>query len=243
MAKARQKRPAYKPYVAPDLPTDPWMPFYPAHAKALENRRTLNSSHKRHSSLGLSFQMWTFYNFRFLLAGDLAGDWAPFGGISAQLTHLGLLISMAVVENATIAMTYAKFFREQSAHLARLRTTTIDWAHFLSEEDGVINLNVLRELGQLQTARQIPTKTDHPANKWQQFPPQSGQRGRQGQEMERRQEMQQTSPKLVGREGQVSFLLEPTSMAEQQQPDGQEHRGRDQHESSTRCDRYPGPTG
>ena len=123
MTKARQKRPAYRPYVIPDLSKEPWRPFYPAHSKALDSWRTLNGLRKKPSPLGLSFQFWTFYNLRFLLAGDLAGCWAPFGGMSAQLTHLGLILNMAVLENATIAMTYAKQFRDQAAHLARQRAS------------------------------------------------------------------------------------------------------------------------
>ena len=63
---------------------------------------------------------------------DLTGAWTPFGGMSAQLTHLGLVLDMSVVENATIAMTYAKYFREQAAHLARQRAATIDRPHFLA---------------------------------------------------------------------------------------------------------------
>ena len=147
LTKAKQKRPAYKPYVVPDLSKEPWRPFYPAHAKALETWRALNNSHKKPSPLDLSFQTWVFYNLRFLLAGDLTGAWTPFGGMSAQLSHLGLLLNMSVIENATIAMTYSKLFREQAAHLARQRTTTVDWTSFLSEEDDVIKRNALRELG------------------------------------------------------------------------------------------------
>ena len=55
-------------------------------------------------------------------------------------------------------MTYAKQFREQASHLARQRTTSVDWVHFLSEEDDVIKKNVLRELGSTTTAL---TKNHH----------------------------------------------------------------------------------
>ena len=160
ITKALQKRPTYRPYVIPDLSKEPWRPFYPAHAKALEGWRTLNSSHKKPPPLDLSFQAWSFYNLRFLLAGDLAGAWAPFGGIAAQLSHLGLLLNMSVVENATIAMTYAKYFREQAAHLARQRTTAVDWPNFLAVEDDVIKRNVLRELGVATHNQKLPPTTN-----------------------------------------------------------------------------------
>ena len=90
--KAKQKRPAYHPYVTPDLSKEPWRPFYPAHAKAMDTWRTLNISHKKPSPLDFSFQAFVFYNLRFLLAGDLTGAWTPFGGISAQMTHFGLIL-------------------------------------------------------------------------------------------------------------------------------------------------------
>ena len=37
---------------------------------------------------------------RFILAGDLAGAWASFGGLAAQFTHLGTLLVIASAENA-----------------------------------------------------------------------------------------------------------------------------------------------
>ena len=167
IAKAKQKRPAYHPYVIPDLSKEPWRPFYPAHAKALESWKALNGSHKKPSPMDLSFQSWVFYNPRFLLAGDLAGCWAPFGGMSAQLTHFGLILNMAVLENATISMAYAKQFREQASHLARQRTTAVDWPQFLDEEDDVLKRNVLRELGHASATMKAVTKkqprTDPPA--------------------------------------------------------------------------------
>ena len=147
MTKARQKRPTYQPYATPDISQEPCRPFYPARTKAIETWKVLISSHKKPSPMDLSFQAWSFYNLRFLLAGGLAGAWAPFGGLSAQLAQLGLIFNMAAIENSTIAMTYSEHFRGQAAHLARQRAASVDWAHFLSEEDGVIKRNVLRGLG------------------------------------------------------------------------------------------------
>ena len=167
MPKTKQKRPAYHPYVIPDLSKEPWRPFYPAHTKAMESWRPLNGSRKKPSPMDLSFQSFVFYNLRFSLSGDLAGCWAPFGGISAQMTHFGLILNMAVVENATIAMTYDKQFMEQASHLARQRTTTVDWAHFLSGEDDVIKRNVLRVLGHasatMKAVTKKPTNPDQPS--------------------------------------------------------------------------------
>ena len=120
---------------------EPWRTFYPAHAKALGTWWPLNGSREKLPHLDLCLQTWAIYNLRLRLAWDLAGAWTPFGGVSAQLTHLGLIPNMSVIENATIAMTYAKHFREQAARLAPQRTTAVNWAQFLAEEDDVINRN------------------------------------------------------------------------------------------------------
>ena len=114
----------------PGLSKEPRRPFYPAHAKALETWRALNRSRKKLPPLDRIFQTWVFYNLRFRLAGGMAGAWSPFGGIAEQLTRHGLLPNMSAVENATIATTYAKLFREQAAQLARQRTATVNWTQF-----------------------------------------------------------------------------------------------------------------
>ena len=158
MTKAKQKRPSYQPYATPGLSTEPWRPFYPAHAKAMDTWKVPNGPRKKPSPNDLSCQAWTFYNLRCLLAGNLEGAWAPYGGIAAQMAHIGLILNMAVVENATIAMAYAKQFRGQAAHLARQRTATVDWAHLLAEEDDAIKRNVLRELGHATATMKHVTK-------------------------------------------------------------------------------------
>lgn len=86
----------------------------------------------------------------------------PSGGASAQLPHLGLILNMSVVENATIAMAYAKAFREEASHLARQRATNVNWTQFLSEEDDVTKRNVLREMGLGASAMKAPSKAFTP---------------------------------------------------------------------------------
>ena len=137
-AKAKLKRPPYIPFVIPDLKEQPWRPFYPAHTRAFENWQKLNSSHKKPTPMDTSFQAWTLYNMRFIISGELTGAWRTFGGISAQWSHFGLILNMAVVENATIAMAYEKNFRLEAAHLARMRADEIDWVKYLSTEDEII---------------------------------------------------------------------------------------------------------
>ena len=93
------------PHINPDLIKEPWRASYPAHTKALYTWGSLSGSREKTSPVDLSAHAWVFYNVRFLLVCELAGAWARFGGISAQLAHLGLIANMDVVENANIAMT------------------------------------------------------------------------------------------------------------------------------------------
>ena len=87
--------------------------------------------------------------------------------MSSQLTHFGLILNMAVIENATIAMTYAEQFREQAAHLARQRAASAGWHQFLPGGDDVLKRNVLREIGHasasMKVATEKPTNTDQTA--------------------------------------------------------------------------------
>ena len=181
MARACQKRPSFHPIATPGISKEPWRSFYAAYAKSLGEWGVLNISHKKPSPMDQIPQAWIFYNKRFLLDGGLVGAWAPFGGISSQLAHLGMILYIAAIGNATIAMNYAKHPREQVAHLELHRGTTVGWAHFISEEDDVIRRNVLRELGHdSATMRQVAkTKKGRPG-KGGKGPPKGDKGGRKG---------------------------------------------------------------
>ena len=43
---------------------------------------------------------------RYVLAGDLTGAWSPFGGLEAQMNHIGIVLDLAVTEHAGVALSY-----------------------------------------------------------------------------------------------------------------------------------------
>lgn len=59
----------------------------------------------------MSFRLFILIYLRFVLAGYLAGAWENFGGLSAQLTQLGALLSIATTENAMTSMAYGRSIR------------------------------------------------------------------------------------------------------------------------------------
>ena len=80
------------------------MPADPCFGRADETWEKLQATHKRPTTQTISFQALILNYLRFALAGDLAGDWANFGGLAAQFSHLGALLSIATTANATTAM-------------------------------------------------------------------------------------------------------------------------------------------
>ena len=95
---------AGSPYVVPDMSKKPWAVQQPAHTSALEEWPKLQKSHKRPGCQSLSINQWFPCNLRYILAGDLAGAWSPFGGMAARLNHVGIVLDLAVTEHAGVAL-------------------------------------------------------------------------------------------------------------------------------------------
>ena len=95
---------------------------------------TMSENHRRPSKLERGCQAWIAYNIRFILAGDLASDWGTFGGVAAQLTHLGTVLNLAITENATIATTYDAKVRTYANELSKFRTREKETINLLKEE-------------------------------------------------------------------------------------------------------------
>ena len=100
------------------------------------------------------------YSLRFLLAGDLAGCWAPFGGISTQFAHIGLIFNVAVVENGAIAMTYAKQFRGKPRILRGNGPQPSTGSLPCRMRVALRKKNALREIGHASLTNQ-PTEKQH----------------------------------------------------------------------------------
>ena len=158
LAKGRCKKPPMVPFVVGDMSLKPWMPNESAHTRAMEGWISLQRTHKRPSSTAVSFQAWISYSLRFILAGDLASAWKTFGGIAAQLSHLGTVLNIATLENATIAMTYDAKVRHHAHELSKMREKDSEIIALLLNEDQRLKRETLRDCGFTQTFDHVPAK-------------------------------------------------------------------------------------
>ena len=103
--------PPYTPFASAQLTDRPWMPSEPSFTRAHDTWGKVQTAHKRPAPQPLSFQTFVLYYQRFALAGDIAGAWGKFGGLAAQLAHLGTLLSIAATDTASTAIAYDKEIR------------------------------------------------------------------------------------------------------------------------------------
>ena len=158
LAKGRCKKPPMVPFVVGEMSLKPWMPNESAHVRAMEGWVSLQKTHKRPSNTTVSFQAWITYSLRFILAGDLASAWKTFGGLAAQLSHLGTVLNIATLENATIAMTYDMKVRHYANELSKMREKDSEIIALLLNEDQRLKREALRDCGFTQTFAHIPGK-------------------------------------------------------------------------------------
>ena len=80
-------------------------------------------AHKRPSAQTSSHQLLMMGYLRFIYAGDLAGAWGRFGGLSGQLAHLGILMAISLTDAVMVAMSYDKTVRSTVEVNSRGRLT------------------------------------------------------------------------------------------------------------------------
>ena len=111
----------------------------------------------------MSFQLFVLIYIRFILAGDMAGAWANFGGIAAQWAHLGTLLTIAVTDNALAAMAHDRSIRTTIETHSRKRIPSDQLAKMvkmLTEEHDTAKKAILREISASSAAkRPIVRKT------------------------------------------------------------------------------------
>ena len=130
LAKAEAFPPPYKPYIAPDYTAHPWMPRMTLRTSALAKWRARVS--RVSGKQDISFQMRMRHHLRFVFAADLRHAWGPFGGLSAQLSQLAAILSLASTENCTYATIYHKELVRFLADSTRARIP-LGFRNYLSE--------------------------------------------------------------------------------------------------------------
>ena len=112
--------PPYTPFLAPKLGESPWSLQDPARKRAFEAEKNRQKRNAVKTSF-LNTGQLAVACLRCIIAGEIVGAWAKFGGLGALLTNLASLVELSVIQNMETA---SRFERAQSAarpHLARER--------------------------------------------------------------------------------------------------------------------------
>ena len=131
MTRGALEIPPYAPFVTGDLSATPWMPAEPIYTREHETWKKLQTTRKRPPNQPTSFQAFVLNYIRFVLSRDLAGAWANFGGLAAQLSHLGALLSISATEDAMTAIAYDKAVRSAIETSSRKRISDQERKKFI----------------------------------------------------------------------------------------------------------------
>ena len=132
MAEGEMCHPSYLAFPTANLKEEPWKPALATHDRAAEDWKSRMAGLR--SSQSISFQAYTLYLLRFIFSAHMVSAWDHFGGISAQLNSLAVLLNLSIVENSGVAIAYDIALRKHCATLARQRRSDIDFRRLLSEE-------------------------------------------------------------------------------------------------------------
>ena len=79
LARGQAKVPAYAPFIVSDVAAAAWPAPSKEHEADVTRWRT-SARQANDNPSSIPMQAWLLYQLRFLIAADLAGDWADFGG-------------------------------------------------------------------------------------------------------------------------------------------------------------------
>ena len=119
LSKAAAIPPPYKPYLTPDYATRPRLPRMVLNTNDLATWRAMES--RAPGKKDISFHMRKRRHISFVIAAYLCHDCAPFGGMSAQISHIAHLLSIAPTEHCNYALMYRRELVRFLADAARAR--------------------------------------------------------------------------------------------------------------------------
>ena len=122
LARGMNKIPTYTPFIVPELSKPPWPVASQAHSAALAKWQTSARQATRISEPQLvPFQAWLLYQLRFIMTAEVCGAWQLFGGLTAQLNHLSIVLHLSTVETMAVALSYDRLVKAFLAEKARAR--------------------------------------------------------------------------------------------------------------------------
>ena len=142
---AEKKDPPFIPLVVPDLSKKPWCVPLASHERANKSWKDSVQHKNKDQTQLINLQSYLLYNLRFLLTGDMLDAWHSFGGLSAQLNHLSIVLHLAVVESVSYALSYDQELKAFAQRQARKRDTDTDFYRLFSEENDDIKRTIKTE--------------------------------------------------------------------------------------------------
>ena len=149
LARGKLQVPSYTPYIVSDVSPVP-RPVPTAEHTAAATRWTSNrQASKAVIQQNVSFNACLLYRIRFILTSDLLGAWRDFGGLSAQLNHVSILLHMVTTEATTTALVYDGLISSHLEELARPRANktagAVDFHDLLSNEHARFKLQAVAQ--------------------------------------------------------------------------------------------------
>ena len=149
LAVGKLKVPSYTPYIVPNPAEAPWPVDSAEHRAAIAKWNSNRQASRSSNPQLLPLNAWLLYQLRFIFSADLCGAWSTFGGLSAQLNHLSVVLHLATTEAIGTALTYDQLLKAHLEELARSRanrtTGSVDFAQLLSHEQHTFKLQAIHQ--------------------------------------------------------------------------------------------------
>ena len=138
LAKGKAQVPSYVPYIVVDVSVAPWPVQSAEHTSAATRWKGNRQASKAVVPQPISFHAWLLYRLRFILTADLLGAWSDYGGMSAQLNFISIILHIVTTESISAALIYDGLMSAHLEELARSRANrtagTVDFHELLSNE-------------------------------------------------------------------------------------------------------------
>ena len=161
IARGRNKVPAYAPSIAPNVADSPRPVTSKEHQSSVTRWRTSPRQAKDNPS-SIPMQAWLLYHLRFFISDALAGAWAAFGGLDAQLNRLAISMDVSITDSAAMALSYDRLVRGFLGERDRSRRETTTGGNcpidFLPVENPAMKLRATAEHPSAAVPTQVTTK-------------------------------------------------------------------------------------
>ena len=124
LARGNLKVRIYTPYIVAAVSMAPWPVPSAEHTAAAVNWKANRQEAKAVKAVNRQpspFNSWMMYRVRFIFTSDLFGAWAEFGGLSAHLNFLPILLRIVTTESISSALLYGGLITTHMEELSRSR--------------------------------------------------------------------------------------------------------------------------